>query len=191
RDTLRCDLLRADVQKRIPPACFKIVMANTSNKRSGPRPVRKSPIHLPVHASFNRPVIIFVTACTNRRKPILCAEDTYQEILHAWREADAWLVGRYLVMPDHVHFFCAPAKEEFPELRKWVQYWKAIASFSWPRSNEQPVWQRSFWDTQLRDGASYERRWEYVRQNPVRKGFVKTTEEWPYQGEMNKLEWFG
>ncbi len=154
-------------------------------------PVRKSPIHLPAREVFNCPVIIFVTTCTHKRKSVLCVQDACETILCAWREADAWLVGRYVVMPDHIHFFCAPGITEYPELTKWVQYWKALASRSWPRIGEQPVWQRSFWDTQLRQGESYEEKWEYICQNPVRKGFVRTAEEWPFQGEMNKLEWFG
>jgi REP element-mobilizing transposase RayT len=153
--------------------------------------VRKSPIHLPVREGFDRQVIIFVTTCTHTRKPILCEKDIHQEILRAWRKADTWLVGRYVVMPDHIHLFCTPASNNFPELRKWIQYWKALASCAWPRMDEQPVWQKSFWDTELRGGESYERKWEYMRQNPVRKGLVATAEDWPFQGEMNKLDWFG
>jgi len=166
-------------------------MKNTRKDGATSWPARRSPIHLPVREAFNRPIIIFVTACTSKRKPILAVNDAYGEILAAWREANGWLVGRYLVMPDHVHLFCAPAGADYPELRKWVQYWKSIASRSWPRMSEQPVWQTSFWDTQLRTGEGYEQKWEYVRQNPVRKGLVKSAEEWPYQGEMNKLQWFG
>ena len=153
-------------------------------------PVRKSPIHLAVRVGFNRLPIIFVTTCTHARKPILCNREVYWQILRAWRQADAWLVGRYVVMPDHIHLFCTPAKDNFPELRRWIQYWKALASRNWPRADEQPIWQKSFWDTQVRHGESYEQKWEYVNQNPVRKGFVKTPEEWPFQGEMNKLDWF-
>ncbi len=165
-------------------------MKKKSNPRSVSLPVRKSPIHLPVRETSNRPVIIFVTVCSHKRKPILCSRDTYEVILRSWIKADAWIVGRYLVMPDHIHFFCAPAKVDYPELRQWVQYWKALASLSWPRRSEQPIWQVSFWDTQIRSGKSYEEKWEYVRQNPVRKGLVRSPDEWPFQGEMNKLEWF-
>lgn len=170
---------------------LKISMDSRPKGEQTSWPVRKSPVHLSVREAFNRPVIVFVTACTHTRKPILCVQDAYQEILHAWRDADAWLVGRFVVMPDHIHLFCAPTKDGFPELRKWVQYWKALASCSWPRMSEQPLWQKSFWDTQIRRGESYERIWEYVCQNPVRKGLVKIAEEWPFQGEINKLEWFG
>jgi len=30
-------------------------------------------------------------------------------ILDAWQLAKSWSVGRYIVMPDHLHLFCVPA----------------------------------------------------------------------------------
>ena len=52
-----------------------------------------------------------------------------------------------------------------------------------------PLWQRDCWDRQLRTGESYTQKWEYVRNNPVRKGLVACADDWPYQGELNVLEW--
>jgi len=55
----------------------------------------------------------------------------------------------------------------------------------------QPSWLvgRDFWDTQLRKGENYDEKWQYVLENPVRAGLVKHSEDWPYQGELNVLEW--
>jgi len=38
------------------------------------------------------------------------AQKPVMNLLHdVWlNEATAWLVGDFLLMPDHVHFFCAP-----------------------------------------------------------------------------------
>ena len=43
-----------------------------------------------------------------------------------WRgvaERQGWLVGRYVILPDHVHFFCAaePSAKTLPE---FVRLWK-------------------------------------------------------------------
>ena len=46
------------------------------------------------------------------------------------------------------------------------------------------VWQEGFFDHILRSDESYSQKWNYVRENPVRAGFVTSTEEWPYQGEI-------
>jgi len=39
-------------------------------------------------------------------------------------------------------------------------------------------------DHVLRSNESYSQKWNYVRENPVRAGLVKSAEDWPYQGEI-------
>jgi REP-associated tyrosine transposase len=152
-------------------------------------PERKLPVHLPPVSSHNRLIIIFLTVCTEKRKPILARDDVHQVLLASWQSADKWVVGRYVVMPDHVHMVCAPNSVEPVTLERWIHFWKSQASRRWPRPGEQPVWQKSFWDSQLRRTANYEDKWNYVRQNPVRHGLVTSAEQWPYQGELSRLEW--
>jgi REP element-mobilizing transposase RayT len=90
-------------------------------------------------------------------------------------------------MPDHIHFFCAPGEIPQPSLETWMRKWKARASRVWPDATEQPIWQRGHWDRQLRDREHYDERWEYVRQNPVRAGLCESADEWPWQGELERL----
>jgi len=45
-------------------------------------------------------------------------------------------------------------------------------------------WQDGYHDHKFRTPESESRKWEYVCLNPVRYGFVKRPEEWPYGGEM-------
>jgi len=92
-------------------------------------------------------------------------------------------------MPDHINLFCAPADLIPQPLTKWVNFWKSHAARSWARREEAPIWQRHFWDTQLRQGENYEEKWVYVLENPVRAGLVKQSEDWPFLGEINVLEW--
>jgi len=105
----------------------------------------------------------------------------------AWRSADNWLVGRYVIMPDHIHLFCAPGSAEYHTVTKWVAYWKRLVSMKVP--NLKPLWQRGCWDTQIRNAHKYEDKWKYVMMDPVRKGMVSESEEWPFQGIMNDLIW--
>ncbi len=149
---------------------------------------RKHPVHWTPHENDNRAILIFVTVCAAKRKRILDNPASMQSLLRAWQDADAWLVGRYVIMPDHVHFFCAPVRRQVP-LRRWVKFWKSRVSMNWPRREDQPIWQNDFWDTQLRRGESYARKWDYVWCNPVRHGLAARPEDWPYAGEMNVLEW--
>ena len=150
---------------------------------------RKHPVHLPPREVFNTPIIIFLTVVTKERKPILADPAAHYALLNAWSAAETWLVGRYVVMPDHVHLFCAPGALLAEPLIKWVSFWKSQCSQSWPRRGDGPVWQRHFWDTQLRRGESYDAKWDYVVANPVRAGLVSRVEDWPYQGVLNELRW--
>ena len=150
---------------------------------------RRHPARTPVHQTLDAPSIVFLTVCTAGRKPILAHADAAELLVASWRRAEAWAVGKYVIMPHHVHLFCAPMGFPAVPLMRWVKFWKSLASRAWPRPEEQPVWQRDGWDTQLRRDENYAAKWEYVANNPVRAGLVSCSDEWPYQGEMNELRW--
>ena len=150
---------------------------------------RKTPVHLPPAESPTFPVIVFVTICAQQKKRILAHHDIHHLLRRVWEGASHWSVGRYVIMPDHIHLFCSPAAGNPSPLDGWISFWKSQASRRWPRAEEQPVWQRSCWDTELRHGESYQQKWQYVLQNPVRAGLCVSAEEWPFQGELNDLAW--
>ena len=229
----------------------------------------------------NRAIMLYVTVVTGKRNAMLADKAVQACIVAAWKAAADWLVGRYVIMPDHIHFFCAPATYPPPDFHRWMKQWKAQVSRSFPiglragrahgrvalvatgtpadashgrvalvatetpvdtlhgrvalvatgngadaaatsaalpptdgaaatsealpptddaaatsaalpnepLSRPPPLFQRDCWDRQLRTGESYAQKWEYVRNNPVRKGLVAHADEWPYQGQMNVLEW--
>ena len=232
----------------------------------------------------NRAIMLYVTVVTGKRNAILADKAVQDCIVAAWKAAADWLVGRYVIMPDHIHFFCAPATYPPPDFHRWMKQWKAQVSRSFPiglraggvhgrvalvatgtpadtlhgrvalvatgngadaahgrvalvatgtpvdtlhgrvalvatgtdadaaatsaalpptddavatsaalpnvpLSRPLPLFQRDCWDRQLRTGESYAQKWEYVRNNPVRKGLVAHADEWPYQGQVNVLEW--
>ena len=54
------------------------------------------------------PAFFFVTTCTRNRKAILVSEQVATILIQEWRRACdryGWHVGRYVIMPDHVHLF--------------------------------------------------------------------------------------
>jgi REP element-mobilizing transposase RayT len=152
-------------------------------------PERSRPARRLIADVGNRANLVFVTVVTKDRKKILASPDIHELLRRVWNDVSQWMVGRYVIMPDHVHLFCAPASPESVNVRDWIAYWKSVTARSWPRREESPVWQREAWDRQVRRGESYGAKWDYVRQNPVRHQLVSTPEEWPFQGEMNVLPW--
>jgi putative transposase len=76
-------------------------------------------------------------------------------------------------------------------LAQWLRYWRSLASRRWPYPDQQPIWQSDFWDVQLRCEDDYEAKWEYVRNNPVRHGYVRNADDWLFAGEIEVLAWAG
>ncbi len=152
-------------------------------------PRRKCLPHFPAFKRSNQAVIHFVTVCTKNRQALLASEIVHQRVLEAWMIADSFAVGYYVLMPDHIHLFCTPIKPSPGYLKAWIQYWKSLMTRRLPGLAEGRLWQRDFWDTQIRRGESYANKWDYVRFNPVRQELVKSPDDWPYQGELHQLEW--
>ncbi len=148
-------------------------------------PRRKRPTHGVLHVE-GQPTIIFDTVCTKDRRPWL-ADVTVHELLNEiWQESVAWLMGRYVIMPDHIHFFAA-ATDSPIAYENWVKYWKSQFTKRHGVANHR--WQTDHWETRLRSAEAYVDKWLYVRENPVRKKLVATPEEWPFQGEVFELRW--
>jgi putative transposase len=131
----------------------------------------------------------FVTTCSRDRRPVLASDGAHQIFCEEWQVAlkrHGWMVGRYVIMPDHVHFFCA---EHMPgkELSVFVGAWKEWTSkrLLQELNLQGPIWQPEFFDHVLRSNESFAEKWEYVRQNPVRAGLVRQADGWPYQGHVH------
>jgi putative transposase len=65
---------------------------------------RKHPAH-GVRISLAEPTIVFLTVCTKDRGPWLACGEAHQALLDALKAAGTWCVGRYVLMPDHLHLF--------------------------------------------------------------------------------------
>ncbi len=152
-------------------------------------PGRKHLPHLPPMEFPNQSIIIYVTQVVAKRRPLLARAAAVQTLLDTWRNAAHWRVGRYVMMPDHLHLFCAPACFPSTPLKDWMAFWRADATRHWPWPGEKPLWQKDFFDRQLRRGESYTQKWHYVRENPVRAGLATDARDWPWQGELHPLLW--
>jgi putative transposase len=134
--------------------------------------------------------VYFLTFCTAGRRRALGSDVAFAILRAEFESAPqryGWSVGRFVVMPDHVHFFCVSNETaEARQLSVFVggfKQWSAKAILAHTGLSP-PLWQREFFDHILRSDESYELKWQYVRENPVRAGLVKSAEDWPYAGEI-------
>ncbi|MGB8353346.1 MAG: transposase [Chthoniobacteraceae bacterium] len=148
---------------------------------------------------FDLPVY-FVTFNTNGRNPILASDGIHRAFqTYCHRALDFEIsVGRYVIMPDHIHLFIGIGNRSKVSLSRWVQGLKRHLHLALLELGHEPImranqklksfWQPGFHDHLLRNDESYASKWEYVRQNPIRAGFVANPEGWPFQGEVTLID---
>jgi len=139
---------------------------------------------------FAESPVYFVTFCTHNRQALLANEGVHNIFrvgsLNAVQNNAA--VGRYVIMPNHVHLFIRIGREG--KLSATVKFLREGITKYLRRNNPGlRVWQPGYFDHVLRSGESYAEKWEYVRYNPVRAGLVKKPEEWLFQGEIETIVW--
>jgi putative transposase len=130
--------------------------------------------------------LYFVTFCTHERQRFLAKDELHTAFVLFAKRAECnsnVAVGRYVIMPDHVHLFVR-GDYNF-RLGQWIGALKqALAKAATLSRAEGQIWEEGFFDHVLRSNESYSQKWNYVRENPVRAGLVKSAADWPYQGEI-------
>jgi len=147
---------------------------------------RRHPTH-GVKEIRNQSTIVLVTACLKDRRNNIADVDIHRLLAEVWREATGWLVGYYMIMPDHIHYFVTRGEIDI-SLERWSQYWKSQLAKQCPAMRQS--WLTDHWDVRIRSSDHYSEKLNYVRMNPVRKGLVTAPEEWPYQGTLFDISWY-
>src|SRR5262245_39974941 len=89
-----------------------------------PPPGRRHPVH-GTRIDLAKSTLVFLTVCAKERKPWMTNPTVMTSLVGIWREnATAWLVGDFLLMPDHLHLFCGLCDLRF-SLERWVKFWKS------------------------------------------------------------------
>ncbi len=147
---------------------------------------RRTPAKGVVLAS-DMPLTLWCTVCSRDRARWVAQEVVLEALHEIWQNvADAWLVGDYVLMPDHVHFFCCPQRiSEWPTVERWVGFWKD--RFARKICQPQWRWQDGLFHMRMRSDAHYREKEDYMRKNPVKAGLVAHSEDWPWRGQVHDL----
>ncbi|MDB5971564.1 MAG: transposase [Hydrocarboniphaga sp.] len=99
-------------------------------------------------------------------------------------EIDAWVV-----LPDHLHaVWTLPPGDADYSLRwalikagfsRCVESGEPIGA-SRAKKGERGIWQRRFWEHQIRDDKDFARHIDYVHINPVKHGYIQRAADWPH-----------
>ena len=158
-------------------------MGNMRNGDYPHRPPRLEPLFSNVRPFY------FVTFNTHKRLPLFAQPKIHETLRSFCFTAQEYevAVGRYVLMPDHVHLFVSLPSTGIT-LQKWVQALRAVIGKQLLKLGfDKPHWQEGFFDHLLGTDESYSQKWDYVRMSPVRAGLGPIAKIWPYQGEILNL----
>jgi REP element-mobilizing transposase RayT len=85
-------------------------------------------------------------------------------------------IDAYCLMPDHAHILVS-VTEAGGDLAKWLRYAKRESA---RRLARPAMWQRSYWDRDLRRNDDIESAVMYLLDNPVRKNLCQHPFDWPF-----------
>jgi REP-associated tyrosine transposase len=105
-------------------------------------------------------------------------------VLDACRHFDGqrYTLWAAVVMPDHVHVLLRPEERVPGQWWSLASILHSIKGFSSHRINELvghhgPVWLDERFDRIVRDEEEFREKWNYIRQNPVKKGLCSVPED--------------
>lgn len=94
----------------------------------------------------------------------------------------------YCILPDHLHAIWRLPDDDVRFGLRWGIIKRAFSkelpagerSDSKIAKREKGIWQRRFWEHQIRDDVDLQRHVDYVHFNPVKHGLVPRVADWPY-----------
>lgn len=88
-----------------------------------------------------------------------------------------------VVMLDHVHLLLTPREVKKGEWHSLASILHSLKSFTGNMVNRLlsrrgPLWQSDYFNRIVRDDAEFLEKWNYIRNNPIRRELCKRPEDW-------------
>ena len=136
----------------------------------------------------------FFTVVTYQRQKIFHISETVDLLRTAFRAVKSkfpFTIDAIVVLPDHLHCIWTLPEDDANFSTRWrliksefsrncPEQYKKSPSASRLKKSEQAVWQRRFWEHQIRDEKDFVQHIDYIHYNPVKHGLVATPKDWVY-----------
>ena len=150
--------------------------------------------------NYRRPKLpggtFFFTVVTCRRRKILTnpdCRDTMRNVIEHVRKKRPFTIESLVLLPDHLHCIWKLPKNDdevsirwnliksgFSKLMKPVYHKYEWMTDSKTSKRETTIWQRRYWEHQIRDDRDFEKHMDYIHYNPVKHGLANRVKDWPY-----------
>jgi len=101
---------------------------------------------------------------------------------------DAWVL-----LPDHLHCIWTPPKDDSDCAKRWSVIKRKVSiacaeqykneawiTASKKKHRESTIWQRRYWEHQIRDQQDFNNHVDYIHYNAVKHGLCDEPMQWPY-----------
>ena len=141
----------------------------------------------------------FFTVVTYERQRILCepvSRVALRDAIHNTQSLHPFLINVWVLLPDHLHCLWTLPDGDYDFSKRWgmvkSNFTKRMKQVGWasPTENNQSpsrtrhreafIWQRRFWEHQIRNQQDFNRHCDYIHYNPVKHGLVDDPKKWEY-----------
>lgn len=137
----------------------------------------------------------FFTVNTFRRLPVLTEpllRTALREAIQHTRTSHPFDIAAWVLLPDHLHCIWTLPEGDADFSIRWAKIKRHVSktcgsdfgaqdlSESRNKQREAGLWQRRFWEHQIRDNSDFARHVDYIHWNPVKHGLVVQASDWPY-----------
>jgi len=137
----------------------------------------------------------FFTVVTYRRQGFLCDDDVrfaLRDGIEQTRQSLPFEIDAWVLMPDHLHCIWTLLPDDADFGKRWGLIKRYVSKHcghlkrhNWMNAskykrNESTLWQRRFWEHQIRDERDYKSYVDYIHFNPMKHGYVKRVADWPH-----------
>jgi len=128
----------------------------------------------------------FFTVVTWKRRKWFENESNVEILRAALRKTmneRPFVIEAAVILPDHLHTIWRLPEGDSDYSGRWREIKKRVSRALAPESNsrnERQVWQRRFWEHQIRDEYDWRNHMDYIHYNPVKHGLVVRPADWPW-----------
>ncbi len=127
---------------------------------------------------------------------ILCDEILRRKLRDAIKEVQnskPFSIDAWVLLPDHLHCIWTLPRGDSDYSVSWVMikryvtkhcgkdfYNNELMTQSKINRNESTIWQRRYWEHQIRDQEDYNKHVDYIHYNPVKHNLVNNVNDWQF-----------
>ncbi len=138
----------------------------------------------------------FFTVVTYRRQPLLIHPESRQILrtaIQQVRQVYPFEIEAWVLLPEHTHCVWTLPAGDSDYSKRWGMIKAAFSKQTrhlfrreeWMNKSkikhrESTIWQRRFWEHQIRNQEDFNRHVDYIHWNPVKHGHVVRVVDWPF-----------